>query len=307
MTSMMCASPVGVAPAGSPSVHDRPADRAPAKAVPFPPKCELFGGVRMTPTTYAQAVDVLIRAAEARQPATADFSAVHVLAMAARDPAFRRKMNALDLVGPDGQPVRWAMNYFHKAGLTERVYGPELMLRLCRAAAERGVSIYLYGSTPDVLAKLSTALTTKFPTLRIAGAESPPFRALTPDEDAAAVRRINDSGAGLVFIGLGAPKQEVYAYEHRHTIQAVQVGVGAAFDFHAGLKSIAPAWMQRRGLEWLYRLVKEPRRLWKRYLVTNSVYVALFAKYAVLGMVRRGGAARGPAADADVEPALKGA
>jgi N-acetylglucosaminyldiphosphoundecaprenol N-acetyl-beta-D-mannosaminyltransferase len=258
------------------------------RPVSFPPKCDLFGGVRMTPTTYDQAVDVLVRAAEARQPATADFSAVHVLSMAARDPEFRHKLNALDLVGPDGQPVRWAMNYFHKAGRKDRVYGPELTLRLCKAAAERGVSIYLYGSTPGVLASLSTSLLAKFPTLKIAGVESPPFRPLTPEEDAAVVKRINDSGAGLVFIGLGAPKQEVFAYEHRHSIKAVQVGVGAAFDFHAGLKSTAPAWMQKRGLEWLYRLVKEPRRLWKRYLVTNSVYLGLFMKHAVLAMFRGG-------------------
>ena len=270
-----------------------PAPKAGAKSaaaqrrVRFPAKCDLFGGVRMTPTTYAEAVDVLVRAAEARQPATADFSAVHVLAMAARDPEFREKLNALDLVGPDGQPVRWAMNYFHQAGLTDRVYGPELMLRLCAAAADRGVSIYLYGSTPAVLRQLSVNLREKFPALQIAGAESPPFRPLSPEEDAAAVRRINDSGAGIVFIGLGAPKQEVFAYEHRNLIRAVQVGVGAAFDFHAGVKSTAPAWMQARGLEWFYRLVKEPRRLWKRYLVTNSVFLMLFVRYAVLALVRR--------------------
>jgi N-acetylglucosaminyldiphosphoundecaprenol N-acetyl-beta-D-mannosaminyltransferase len=117
------------------------------------------------------------------------------------------------------------------------------------------------------------------------------------------IDRINASGAGIVFIGLGAPKQEVFCYEHRHSIKAVQVGVGAAFDFHAGQKTTAPAWMQKRGLEWLYRLVKEPRRLWKRYLVTNSVYLALFAKYALLGRL----AHREPELDDEMERVMEGA
>ncbi len=201
---------------------------------------------------------------------------------AAGDADFRKRMNDFDLVAPDGQPVRWAMNYFHEAGLTDRVYGPELTRRLCQAAAEKSVSIYLFGSTPAVIDKLCENLRGMFPKLIIAGAESPPFRALTPEEDAAVVKRINDSGAGLLFIGIGAPKQENFAHAHRHSIKAVQLCVGAAFDFHADVKETAPAWMQKRGLEWLYRLVKEPQRLWKRYLVTNSHYLALFAKHAVL-------------------------
>lgn len=262
------------------------APAAPA-AVAFPKKVDLFGGVQMTPTTYAEVVDVLIRCAQARQPATADFGAVHVLASAARDPGFRRTVNALDIVAPDGQPVRWAMNYFHRSGLTDRVYGPELMRRLCRAAAEKGVSVYLYGSSPAVLEKLSASLKAMCPGLRIAGTESPPFRALSDAEHDETAARINASGAGLVFIGLGCPKQEAFAYRHRHSIRAIQVCVGAAFDFHAGLKSIAPAWMQKRGLEWLYRLVKEPGRLWKRYLVTNTTYCLLFAKHALLSRLRR--------------------
>jgi N-acetylglucosaminyldiphosphoundecaprenol N-acetyl-beta-D-mannosaminyltransferase len=260
---------------------------APA-AVEFPKKVDLFGGVRMTPTTYDEVIDVLIRCARARQPATADFGAVHVLATAARDAEFRRTINALDIVAPDGQPVRWAMNYFHHSGLTDRVYGPELMRRLCQAAADKGVPVYLYGSSPTVLGKLSANLTEKWPGLVIAGVESPPFRALTDAEHEEAAGRINASGAGLVFIGLGCPKQEAFAYRHRHSIRAVQVCVGAAFDFHAGFKPTAPAWMQKRGLEWVYRVFKEPRRLWKRYLVTNTAYCLLFAKHAVLKRIRPG-------------------
>jgi N-acetylglucosaminyldiphosphoundecaprenol N-acetyl-beta-D-mannosaminyltransferase len=136
------------------------------------------------------------------------------------------------------------------------------------------VPVYFYGgSCRDVLEDLSRNLRGRCPGLIVAGAESPPFRALSDEEDAAMVERINDSGAGLVFIGLGCPKQDHFAFDHRERLQAVQVCVGAAFDFHAGRKKMAPAWMQRRGLEWLYRLCQEPRRLWRRYLVTNSLFV----------------------------------
>lgn len=248
---------------------------------------ELFNGVLMTPTRYGEVIECVLAAAVAGQPATAAFAANHLLATAASDGDFRARLNAFDLVAPDGQPVRWAMNYFHAAGLTDRVYGPELTRRLCAAAADRGVSIYLYGSTPAVIDRLVARLRELFPALVIAGAESPPFRPLTPTEDAAVVRRINDSGAGLLFIGIGAPKPEDFAHAHRHAIRPVQLCVGAAFDFHAGVKATASAWMQERGLEWLYRLVKEPTRLWKRYLVTNSQYVVLFAKHAALKAVGR--------------------
>jgi exopolysaccharide biosynthesis WecB/TagA/CpsF family protein len=180
------------------------------------------------------------------------------------------------------------MNLLHGTRLPERVYGPELTLRLCRRAAEEGISIYLFGGSPDVLEQLKANLERRFPGLFIAGSESPPFRRLTPEEDAAIVDRINASGARLVFIGLGCPKQDVFAFEHRTTIHAVQVCVGAAFDFHAGAKKIAPAWMQRLGLEWLFRLIQEPRRLWRRYLVTNSIFLRkLSAELLNIPRVRR--------------------
>jgi exopolysaccharide biosynthesis WecB/TagA/CpsF family protein len=177
--------------------------------------------------------------------------------------------------------VRWALNYFHAANLTDRVYGPELTFRLCRAAGDAGVSVYLYGSQPNVLAALQDKLLATFPKLKIVGAEAPPFRPLTAEEDAAVVERINSSGAGIVLLGLGAPKQEIFAYEHRQSIAAVQLCVGAAFDLHAGTRKMAPAWMQRNGLEWLFRLCQEPGRLWKRYLVRNARFVGLFAREAL--------------------------
>ena len=186
-------------------------------------------------------------------------------------------VNAFEMVTPDGQPVRWALNVLHGTRLQDRVYGPELMLRACRRAAEVGVPIYLYGSVPDVLTGLERNLTERFPSLRIAGRESPPFRDLTPTEAAAMVDRIKSSGAGIVFVGLGCPRQDQFADAYRDAIGAVLVCVGAAFDFHAGTKRMAPPWMQRRGLEWLFRLGQEPRRLWRRYLVTNSVFLGKLA------------------------------
>jgi exopolysaccharide biosynthesis WecB/TagA/CpsF family protein len=199
--------------------------------------------------------------------------AVHALADAVRHPDVRWAVTQCEIVAPDGQPVRWALNTLHGAGLRERVYGPELMRRICMRAAAEGIPIYLYGSTPDVLDALARNLRDRYPGLRIAGAESPPFRPLTPAEDRAVVERIATSGAEIVFIGLGAPKQELFAAQHKERIPAVQVCVGAAFDFLAGKKPMAPAWMQASGLEWLFRLWTEPRRLWRRYLVSNSWFI----------------------------------
>lgn len=238
----------------------------------WPRKVDLFG-VTVSPTTYDEATAVIIEAAGRRIPGIVACQAVHAVITAAGDPDMRRRVNNFDIVAPDGQPVRWALNLLHNAMLTDRVYGPQLMLRLCREAAHAGISIYLYGGSADVVEKLRVNLVEKYPDLKVAGYESPPYRSLTEQEDRAVIERINSSGAGLVFIGLGCPKQDIFAYDHRASITGVQICVGAAFDFHAGAKSSAPAWMQRRGLEWLYRLIQEPRRLWRRYLVTNMVFL----------------------------------
>jgi N-acetylglucosaminyldiphosphoundecaprenol N-acetyl-beta-D-mannosaminyltransferase len=242
----------------------------------WPRKMNLFG-VGVSPTTYDEAVDVITRAAAQRQSAVVSCHAVHALITFCGDASLRDKANSFDMITPDGQPLRWALNLLYRARLRERVYGPELMRRLCERAARDGVSIYLYGGTDTVLAELTANLRRQFPALKIAGEEAPPFRALTEQEDQAVVNRINDSGAGLVFIGLGCPKQDLFAFDHKDRLRAVQLCVGAAFDFHAGVKPMAPDWMQRRGLEWLFRLISEPRRLWKRYLVTNSLFVGKLA------------------------------
>ncbi|MHB8899058.1 MAG: WecB/TagA/CpsF family glycosyltransferase [Thermoguttaceae bacterium] len=241
--------------------------------VQWPPKHEVLG-VAVSAATYDTAVDAVIHAAGQRQKAIVSLHAVHALVTASRDPALREAVNQFQMVAPDGQPVRWALNRLYGTGLRDRVYGPELMLRLCREAESTGVSVYLYGSSEPVMESLCRELRSRYPGLAIAGTESPPYRPLTSEEDEEVVQRINASGAGIVFIGLGAPKQDLFAHAHRGRIEGVQVCVGAAFDFHAGSLKMAPPWMQQCGLEWLYRLLREPRRLWRRYLVTNSLFVA---------------------------------
>ncbi len=240
-------------------------------------------GVQISAVNYDQAVEAVTNAARCRQPSVVSLHAVHALVTASRSNELREAVNQFQLIAPDGQPVRWALNYLHSLKLKERVYGPELMLRLCQRAAEEEISIYLYGSTQDVIDMLRRELLRRFPRLEISGAEAPPFRELTVEEDGAVVQRINSSGAGILFVGLGAPKQDLFAHAHRDRIHAVQVCVGAAFDFHAGLKAMAPVWMQKNGLEWLFRLIQEPRRLWRRYLVTNALFVS---KIAVAAMRR---------------------
>jgi N-acetylglucosaminyldiphosphoundecaprenol N-acetyl-beta-D-mannosaminyltransferase len=255
---------------------------SPVTPVAWPPKYDVFG-VGVSATTYEQAKEAILAAARHRISATVTHMSSHGLCMAGTNAEFRAVINDFDIAAPDGQPVRWTLKWFHKQPLPDRCYGPELMIRLCRAAANEGVTIYLYGSSEDVLERLSENLTRECPGLIIAGAESPPFRKLEPHEIDAAIRRMNESGAGLIFIGLGCPRQDVFAKEHKQKIKAVQLCVGAAFDFHAGNKKMAPRWMQKRGLEWFYRLTQEPTRLWKRYLVIHTTFAFLLTRRLILG------------------------
>ncbi|MCM2375147.1 WecB/TagA/CpsF family glycosyltransferase [Aporhodopirellula aestuarii] len=214
----------------------------------------------------------MIASAAQRQAAIVSCHAVHAITTISGEECLRKQANDFAMITPDGQPVRWALNLLYKAKLKERVYGPELMQRVIKSAVENDLPIYLYGGTPDSLQQLETNLLANHPGLKIAGSESPPFRPLSEQEMIETAERINSSESRIVFIGLGCPKQDKFAAAQAHRIQAVQVCVGAAFDFHAGIKPMAPEWMQRYGLEWLFRLKCEPHRLWKRYLVTNSVF-----------------------------------
>jgi N-acetylglucosaminyldiphosphoundecaprenol N-acetyl-beta-D-mannosaminyltransferase len=232
-------------------------------------------GVRLDAVDYEAAVAHLVGAARDRRPATATALAVHGVMSGVLDPVHRHRLNRLDLVVPDGQPIRWGLNLLHGTDLAERVYGPTLMLELCAAAAEEGLPIFLYGSSEAVSDRLAARLRERFPRLRLAGRSPSSFRRVSAEEKAEIVARIRASGAALVFVGLGCPRQEVWAYEYGPELGMPVVAVGAAFDFHAGLLPQAPAWLQRRGLEWLFRLWQEPRRLWRRYLLLNPAYLLL--------------------------------
>jgi len=199
---------------------------------------------------------------------------VHSVVTASRDKRFANTLEQADLATPDGAPVAWMLRRFGHPH-QERINGPDLMERYCALAAHRGEPIFLYGSTDMVLGKLVESLRQRFPGINIVGAISPPFRALSDSEDRETVDAINASGARTVWVGLGCPKQEDWMMAHRGQIHATMIGVGAAFDYLAGTVKRAPRWMQRSGLEWAYRWWKEPRRLTGRYLVTNSVFLAM--------------------------------
>lgn len=232
-------------------------------------------GVLVDAVDYPAAQARVLDAARESRPYAVSALAVHGVLTGVADAEHRYRLNALDLVTPDGQGVRWALNLLHGTKLTDRVYGPELTLRLCAAAAQEGLPVYLYGSTPEVLAALRSNLERRFPGLRIAGAEPSRFRRLSADEVDEVAMRIRGCGARLVFVGLGCPRQEVFAYELRDAVQMPVIAVGAAFDYHAGLLDEPPRWIQDRGLQWAYRLIQDPKRLWRRYVLGNPHYLAL--------------------------------
>lgn len=234
-------------------------------------------GIQINAVDYEAATDRILTAAAARKPLAGAALAVHGVMTGVLDAEQGYRLNSLDLVVPDGQPVRWALNWLHKIALPDRVYGPTLMLKVCDRAAQAGLPIYLYGSTPDVLGALETNLTQRFSKLQVAGSQPSRFRQVSAEEQRKIAQEIRDSGAAIVFVGLGCPRQEVWVYENRDLIGLPCLAVGAAFDFHAGLLPQAPAWMQKRGLEWLFRMAQEPGRLWKRYVFLNPAYLALLA------------------------------
>jgi len=232
---------------------------------------------------------------------------VHGVMESQRDPELLRIHNASGLTTPDGMPMVWAG---HRAGARHmsRVYGPDLMLELCALAAERGWRSYFYGGAEGVPEQLADRLVARFPGLQVAGCWSPPFRPLTPAEDEAVVRRINQADPDLVWVGLSTPKQERWMAAHVGRLTApVLLGVGAAFDMHAGRLAQAPRWMQRSGCEWLYRLAREPRRLWRRYLTNNPRFaLAVLRRRPVLVVDLTGGPAAPPVQATDPERGVAG-
>lgn len=232
-------------------------------------------GIQIAAVDYEAAVEQIMSAACARRALGVSALAVHGVMTGALDPVHANRLNRLELVVPDGQPVRWALQWLHGVRLPDRVYGPNLTLAVCRRAAEEGLPIYLYGSKPDVLARLQANLTARFPKLQIVGMQPSRFRQVSPAEKLEIVQEIQASGARLLMVGLGCPRQEVWVYEHLDQLAMPMLAVGAAFDFHAGTLAQAPSGLQQYGLEWLFRLVREPRRLWRRYLLLNPHYLYL--------------------------------
>jgi exopolysaccharide biosynthesis WecB/TagA/CpsF family protein len=251
-------------------------------------------GVLVDAIDYQAAVKRVREAAEAKRALGLTALAVHGVMTGVFDRVHCYRLNQLDLVVPDGQPVRWALNLLYGAKLPDRVYGPTLMLKVCAMAAQRGLPIFLYGSRPEVLAALSDRLQRMFPNLAIAGARPSHFRRLSEHEHLAAAELIRSSGAAITFVGLGCPRQEVWVYEHLMCLDMPVLAVGAAFDFHAGLLPQAPPAMQRLGLEWLFRLVHEPRRLWRRYLLLNPAYLTLLCLWALGVRLTRAASAKPP-------------
>ncbi len=237
-------------------------------------------GVQVCAVDYEAAVSKIVAAAQQRQPLGVSALAVHGVMTGVQDREHCFRLNQLELVVPDGQPVRWAMNALHGTRLPDRVYGPNLMLKVCQAAAEHGLSVFLFGSNAQTLDKLQSQLTAKYPALKIVGKRPSMFRRLNDQEGRELVDEIKGSGAQMVMVGIGCPRQEVWAFEFKDQLSMPVLAVGAAFAFHAGELAQAPAWMQDRGLEWLYRFTREPMRLWKRYVLLNPAYVSLLALQA---------------------------
>lgn len=239
-------------------------------------------GTRIDATSYARATADVLAWARAGGTRRVHAANVHMVMEGVDDPAFQAVTNSADLVTPDGMPLVWALRLLGVGG-AERVYGPTLTLHICEAAARAGVPIGLYGGTPESLHDFKAFLHHEFPGIQVACAISPPFRPLTPEEDAEDVRQILASGARILFVGIGCPKQEWWMYRHQGVLPLTMLGVGAAFDFHSGRVRQAPGAMQRLGLEWLFRLAMEPRRLWKRYVRQNPRFVLMFARQLLGG------------------------
>jgi N-acetylglucosaminyldiphosphoundecaprenol N-acetyl-beta-D-mannosaminyltransferase len=244
-------------------------------------------GVGIDVVDYEGAVSRIIDAASHGRPMKVSALAVHGVMSGVDDPEHLARLNSFDLVTPDGQPVRWAMNWLHGCGLPDRVYGPNLTLDVCRAAVDADLAVYFYGTTSETLALLERRLPTLVPGIRIAGTAPSTFGRSTPDRLDAAAAAVRASGAAICFVGLGCPRQEIFVHENADRLGMPTIAVGAAFDFHAGVMPEPPQWVQRAGLQWLQRLARSPRRLWRRYVILNP-------RYTVRVLAQRLGRARPP-------------
>lgn len=230
-------------------------------------------GTGVSAITLESAVEAILGWRDLGEQNSVSTCTAHTLVEAQRDRALRDRINRANIATPDGMPLVWLCRAAGHPQVT-RVYGPDLMLALCESGCASRLRHYFYGGAEGVPESLAADLTRRFPDLQVAGTYSPPYRPLSPDEDAAIIELINATRPDIVWVGLGTPKQDFWVADHRGKINAAAlIAVGAAFDFHSGRVKQAPLWIQRSGLEWLFRLIQEPRRLWKRYLVDNLIFV----------------------------------
>ena len=237
-------------------------------------------GFPVSTLSFSRQVEVMMSWAAAHQSKVVCVSNVHMLMEGHWHSDFSTVLSEADLLTPDGMPLVWVASLM-KGSSQERVAGMELMQALCQQAETFGISVFFLGSTSEMLVKIKEQLAKEFPSLKIAGMVSPPFRPLSVEEDKQIVDEVNQSGAGLVFVSLGCPKQERWMSQRRGEVKAVMVGLGGAFSVYAGTKRWAPAWVRDNGLEWLYRLIQEPGRLWKRYASTIPPFLWLAFKQLV--------------------------
>jgi N-acetylglucosaminyldiphosphoundecaprenol N-acetyl-beta-D-mannosaminyltransferase len=231
-------------------------------------------GVKVDGIDYDQVLQDVFQEKELRAGNYIAVANVHMIMEAYHDSSFQNIINNASLVTPDGMPLVWGLKFLGVKDV-KRVYGPDLMLRICEEAEKLHLPVGFYGGSSNTLAKLHGELILKYPSLKIKYSYSPPFTTLNQLEDDKIVEEINAAQLKILFVGLGCPKQERWMYEHREKVNCTMIGVGAAFDFIAKTKPQAPIWMQQQGLEWLFRLITEPRRLWSRYLLNNPHFVIL--------------------------------
>jgi N-acetylglucosaminyldiphosphoundecaprenol N-acetyl-beta-D-mannosaminyltransferase len=238
-------------------------------------------GISVNSLRFEDQINIIIKWSQSNLSKVVCIANVHMLVEGCQNPWFGEILHNADLVTPDGMPLVWMLRFL---GTThqDRVAGVDVLSSLCKHASERGVSIYFLGSQDTILAKMRERLTREVPNLDIAGMQSLPFRPLTPEEDRELISSLNRSGAGLILVSLGCPKQEIWMSHHKEKIAAVMIGLGGAFPVYAGIQKRAPKFFREAGLEWFFRLIQEPRRLWKRYASTIPVFIWLVIKQTLI-------------------------
>jgi N-acetylglucosaminyldiphosphoundecaprenol N-acetyl-beta-D-mannosaminyltransferase len=234
-------------------------------------------GFPVAALSFDAQIALMLKWAKGKLSKTVCIANVHMVIEANQNQGFADVLRSADLVTPDGMPLVWMLRLMGVAG-QERVAGPDVLAALCSSAPKEGVSLFFLGSQTVILEKMRARLNQEYPALKIAGMEALPFRPMTAEEDEAIVQKLNNSGAGIILVSLGCPKQEVWMAAHQNQVQAVMVGLGGAFPVYAGIHKRAPKFIQSWGLEWLYRLIQEPRRLWKRYFSTMPRFIWLALK-----------------------------